>query len=218
MSELELCTHMSLIRISLVGLLMLLFIASVPNSAAYPVQGNFFSTTGSTINFDTYEGELVILDATATWCANCVEQIGILRSFQNTDPTTRIVTVGVDPNKDTVSDLGDLKNETNATWTFGLDENSYLIDQFGITVIPTLILLDEEGGLIKKWEQTTSAVEMLEAIRDFRNVDEEEIDNDLTGSSNQSSLISDFAENPIVHMVAIIGIVAVIYIKSSKKS
>lgn len=208
---------MSLLRFSLVGLMMMLLFASVPHSVAYPVQGNFLSTSGSSVNFDSYEGGLVILDATATWCTNCVEQINILRSFKNSDPTTKIVTVGVDPNADTIADLEELKNETRATWTFGLDENSYLINQFGITVIPTLILLDEEGGLIKKWEQTTSAVELLEVIRDFKNVDEEEVDNKLTGSSNQSSLISEFIENPIVRMIAIIGIVAVLYIRSSKK-
>jgi cytochrome oxidase Cu insertion factor (SCO1/SenC/PrrC family) len=66
-----------------------------------------------------------------------------------------ILTISIDPQSDSLQDIEKWKNDFKATWTFGLDQDKKLFNQFNLTNLPGLLLFNEEGNLVKQWQGIT---------------------------------------------------------------
>jgi cytochrome c-type biogenesis protein len=123
------------------------------------------STQGSEIFLDQYKGKVVVLDMFATWCNPCRMQMEELDELQTRFSPNELVilSVGADLGE-TLAQLREFEKEEGATWPFA--RSSQLFNQaFPAGSIPTLYLLDTNGGTAEKFVGVTDADTLESEVR-----------------------------------------------------
>ena len=102
-----------------------------------------------------YRGEVVILDFMATWCGPCVMEMDHLKKVQENyfDKNVRIISIDVDDGE-SASQLKDFKAAHECDWRFA-SHGSSAGNKYGVSVIPTLYIIDQDGGIAFKEEGLT---------------------------------------------------------------
>jgi len=124
------------------------------------------SVTGGTVSLSALRGKVVVLDFMATWCQPCREQMKNLKTVQSkyvNQPVT-IISIGVDPQESTQVIL-DYRTDVGATWLFVIDTNGIYMDpKYSATSIPTMIIINKEGQIVKREVGITSASALINII------------------------------------------------------
>jgi cytochrome c-type biogenesis protein len=157
-------------RILLVFVISLFLIANVQRSSAidYGLLGDYLSSNGERYNFNKFVGKPVIIDATATWCSPCKDQIDNLKAvFTEHSEDIKILTLSVSPLTDSMQDMGDLQSDTGAKWEFGVDTSNEFMDRMRTPLLPTLYFLDEFGHLIEEWVGLTPTEVIDNAVVEY---------------------------------------------------
>lgn len=191
-------------------IIILIFISTNP-TLGYALSGTFKTTTDSIQNFSNYDGNLLIVDATASWCTSCDAQLHNLQDvYDSVDDTIQIVTLSID-RSDTVPKIIELKNRFSSPWTFGLDYQSDFMDKHPVNVLPTLFLFSEDGFLIKKWESITPASVILSKLNE--NIETSfEANFDSGESRYQGNLLDELFGSFTFQLFASLAIVIVLYL------
>ena len=192
-------------------LVILLFRASFAN--AYSISGQYLSEDNSYYSFDKFQGNLFIIDATASWCSGCEVQLEYLITLKKSAPDIQILSLSIDPEYDDISKMLKLKNDNGATWEFGIDENSDFQNQYPVSGLPSIFLFNEEGNLIKKWGSITPATEIAKAINEYRGGQNSIELADNNGNTQGEGLIGELVKNPMFQFFAIFGLLALVYFK-----
>jgi len=118
---------------------------------------NFSLTDTDDVKFGLgdYRGEVVILDFMATWCGPCVMEMDHLKKVQENyfDKKVRIISIDVDDGE-TSAQLKDFKAAHECDWRFA-SHGSSTGNKYGVSVIPTLYIIDQEGGVAFKEDGLT---------------------------------------------------------------
>jgi len=96
---------------------------------------------GDTVRFSDYEGELLVVDFMAPWCAPCREQFKVLKEL-NKRPNVEIITINIDSRYNS-STLRQFAEDEGITWSLGSSPMSGGVYQ--VNAIPTILFVDEEG-------------------------------------------------------------------------
>lgn len=118
-------------------------------SISLPLASGPGSTAGDRINIDSLRGQVVLLDFWASWCAPCRQSIPALNRVQERFGS-RIAMYGVN-----VQPELDARGVSAAHRDFGADfptlhdERQEAQSAYGITNIPTLVLIDRDG--VVRW-------------------------------------------------------------------
>jgi len=133
-------------------------ISSSPVSAQYNFNYSFIGAqTGKVISYANYQGKPLLIDAFATYCEPCkVEVLHIKEVYHQLGDKVNVLTISTDPSTDSLTKIMKFRNQFEATWTFGLDSNYTLHDKFNVTTLPSLLLFNQNGTLVKMWEDVTS--------------------------------------------------------------
>ncbi len=201
--------RMKLSRLNFLFILSLLLLTI--NASGYQLSGYYTNLSGNVVNFDTFEGKYVLIEAFDGDCPPCKEQHPILANiFSDYWQDISILSLAV---WDSLDDVIAYEEDYPTSWGIGVDSGSFK-DDYSISGTPTLQLFDPEGRVIQRWNELTSYDELSGAI-DAYVVQESDISTDtiITDSSPDGSLFSDFIGNPVVRMVGIILVVAIIYFK-----
>ena len=91
----------------------------------------------------------VVLNAWASWCLPCREEIPDLSTFARDNPAVKVVGVAVD---DTRDDAAALIAELAPAYLTGMDATGTLTDRYGIIGMPTTFLIDPDGMIV--WSKT----------------------------------------------------------------
>lgn len=162
----------------------------------YEISGGFMNTTGSLSSFDSYEGKILVIDATASWCTGCDPQLQALQSVYNVvDLNVKILTLSVDI-QDTIEKVTQLKARFSSPWEFGIDKREDFQSDYPISVLPTLHIFDQNGNLEQKWEGIIGANKIVTKINEIQL--QNEIDNPIDDpyavpDENENLVTSAFA-------------------------
>jgi thiol-disulfide isomerase/thioredoxin len=96
---------------------------------------------GDTVRFSDYDGELLVVDFMAPWCAPCREQFKVLKEL-NEHPNVEIITINIDSRYNS-SALRQFAEDEGITWSLGSSPMAGGVYQ--INAIPTILFVDEEG-------------------------------------------------------------------------
>jgi thiol-disulfide isomerase/thioredoxin len=139
--------------------------------AAYELNMQYTAMDGTLANLNQYEGKPLLIDAWATWCESCkttmVDLHGIYEAYGG---NISILSVSVSPERDTLIKIEafilelEENNDFVMTWDFGLDHDLVIYDEFDISFLPSLVLLDREGNMIEFWEGVTDPVVVVDTI------------------------------------------------------
>ena len=123
------------------------------------------STNGEILKYDTYEGTPLLIDIFATWCEPCKTEILHLKEIHDKTSDISFLSISIDFISDTLQKLENFKEEFEVDWEFGLDHNDIFSQNFNITVIPSLLLLDETGEILHIWRGLTSVDEISSKLQ-----------------------------------------------------
>jgi len=109
---------------------------------------------GKTINLEDFNGKPLLLHFWADWCPFCKLEEGSISRIKNDWPVLTIAyQSGGEKNV-----AKHMKERNIQSWPTIVDQNGQLADLFGVTVVPTSIILDgeknirfSEVGLTSEW-------------------------------------------------------------------
>ena len=91
------------------------------------------------------------------------------------------------------------------TWDFGLDHDLVISDNFEINLLPSLVLLDREGNMIKFWEGVTDPAIVVDEINTNFDLDANYVPGDPS-----SQLFNQLLNNTPFRIT--VGLVAILFI------
>ncbi|HVT60289.1 MAG TPA: redoxin domain-containing protein [Thermoanaerobaculia bacterium] len=102
---------------------------------------------GDHLSLADLQGKITLLDFWATWCGPCVASVPSLKkiSAQMAGEPFTMISVSADSN---YKQLRDFVAGHKTTWTQCWDGNGHVRGQFGVSGLPTFLLLDPEGKVL----------------------------------------------------------------------
>lgn len=123
------------------------------------------STSGETVGLSDLKGKTVVVNFMATWCPSCREEIPelaqldqeygddvVILSISNEDPAT----------------LQEFKENRGAGWTFLVDQQGRVFQEYGVSAIPNNFVVNPEGDIVYHRVGKVSAEELRGAIEGAR--------------------------------------------------
>jgi thiol-disulfide isomerase/thioredoxin len=119
---------------------------------------------GNIVESDDFKGKILVLNAWATWCPFCVNELPEFRRLQNEFPED-IVVIGINraESKRTAKDYTD-KAELTGGLIFLLDSNDLFYKSIGGFSMPETIFVDPRGKLLIHKRGPLAFDEMKEII------------------------------------------------------
>ncbi len=127
-----------------------------PSSAQlYPAQreakASDFEVTlinDKTFKLSDYEGEVVLLNIWATWCAPCREETPDLQELYEKYQDEGFVILGVSVDEQGESVVRPFIEEYDVSYPIVIDKNDIIMDKYGPTMgIPTTYIINKKGNL-----------------------------------------------------------------------
>jgi thiol-disulfide isomerase/thioredoxin len=110
----------------------------------YAPEFSFVSAGGQTMSLQTLKGKIVLLDFWASWCGPCVKALPSVRRVQKDHVNDPLVVVGISGDRNERA-WRDFTSRNGMIWPQYWDEDERLRRIFGVTAIPTYVLIDAEG-------------------------------------------------------------------------
>lgn len=114
----------------------------------------FFDASGVETGIEAYRGRVVLVNLWATWCTPCIAELPSLEALQVKygGQGLQVLPIALDRNKDAAA-LADFLQQHKITQLFSWqDKNRVVAGQWGYEGVPTTILLDRRGGIIRVFE------------------------------------------------------------------
>lgn len=108
--------------------------------------------TGRTVSVQSYRGKVVLIHYWATWCGPCKQDMSLLKDMQAKYGPDNVALIGINLDSDR-ADMEAFLKENTLSWPQlyepgGLD--SRLANTLGILTLPTMLLLDKEGTVVRR--------------------------------------------------------------------
>lgn len=123
---------------------------------------------GKTVKLSDYAGKVVLLNFWATWCPYCIREmpeLDRLNSELAKDNKAVILTIDVGESADRVKKY---ITEKKYTLTALVDNEGSVAENYGITGLPTTIVVDRDGTLYDTITGATDAKTLLDIVNKLK--------------------------------------------------
>ena len=117
-------------------------------------------TDGGEISLSNFAGKYLVIDFFAIWCQPCKVQISHLRELRSQlGSNISVVSIGVDPSE-SLQQLREYQKKYGLNWEVAKD-TKFIAVEYGVTAIPTLVLVDPSGNVIQTYVGVTEASRII---------------------------------------------------------
>ena len=109
-----------------------------------------------------YRGRPLVVNFFASWCVPCVREMPAFERVHQ-DVGERVAFLGIDV-RDSKTEGERRIDESGVTYDVGRDPSGSLLAQFGGAAMPTTVLVDADGTIVRLLSGETSGDELREAI------------------------------------------------------
>jgi peroxiredoxin len=99
---------------------------------------------GETVQLSDYQGQVVLINAWATWCPPCVAEMPDLQAYYQVHRDENFTILGINAG-DSLSTALEFTSQKGITFPILLDPNVDLLTSLGVNSFPTSILIDTAG-------------------------------------------------------------------------
>lgn len=118
---------------------------------------------GSKLSLADLRGSVVLLDFWASWCAPCRKQMPILNQIAQAYADENVMVIGV--NTDTEPRLAlDFLRQQPVGYVSVFDEAGEVSAQYGVSKLPTLVLIDPGGKIVYSEARVLSERSITELV------------------------------------------------------
>lgn len=123
-----------------------------PTGAGDAPEWSFTDTEGIRHSRDEPPANATVLFFMATWCGSCRSKAPVLAEAHAAyaDKGVRFYSVDFDPSE-THDELRAWMRDREQPWPHGLDEGLALQRTFGVTSQSSVVVLDDEGQVVRSW-------------------------------------------------------------------
>lgn len=116
---------------------------------------------GTPVSLDKYQGKVILINAWATWCPPCLDELPDLEAYFNSHVGDDFVLVGVNigEHKNTVTEFIDRNPISFPIW---LDPGEQTLRELNTVSLPYSIVIDRGGDVRLAWSGAT-CLETLES-------------------------------------------------------
>ncbi len=121
---------------------------------------------GSPLSNTSLQGQVVLLDFWATWCAPCVKSMPELQALHAKYAARgfSVVGVSIDEGKPALAKVKKFTSARRVTYPIAIDSGkSPAWDAFRVKAVPAAYLLDREGRIVGQWTGAPADMAQLEA-------------------------------------------------------
>jgi peroxiredoxin len=108
-------------------------------------------TDGKEISLSDYNGKIVILDFWATWCGPCKASFPAMKKAQNKykkSNDVKILFVNTrETTKNKLQTVVELMSNNDYPFHVLMDDNDEVYQSFGVSLLPTKVIIDKEGNI-----------------------------------------------------------------------
>ncbi len=90
----------------------------------------------------------VVVNLWASWCGPCKEEMPIVQRFAAVHPAVRVVGIAIDDSPDAARAFA---RTVGVTFPLGVDDDGRVGDAYGVSGLPTTLVLDRKGRLAATW-------------------------------------------------------------------
>lgn len=119
---------------------------------------------GRNIRLSEKRGKVLVVDFWATWCPPCRTMIPIFNSIHDKYGGRGLEVIGVSMDEGTTSDLKELAAEFGVRYT-AADGDSETEEAFGVTSLPTTLLIDRKGRIRLRHSGAISQAQLEREIK-----------------------------------------------------
>jgi thiol-disulfide isomerase/thioredoxin len=138
----------------IVGVLGYLWADYRENARKTLAEARFFDSSGTETGVEAYRGKVVLVNLWATWCTPCIAELPSLEQLQLKygELGLQVLPIALDRDKDAAAAEAFMKEKKITQLTSWQDKNRVVVGKWGFEGVPTSILLDRKGGIIKVFE------------------------------------------------------------------
>lgn len=120
------------------------------------VAPNFVNTDNNDFSLTSLRGKVVVLDFMASWCGPCMTEMSHLKEIFSSYSADQVVIISIDVDPTESDDtIKQVKATYGDNWVFA--SGSDVGTTYGVTGIPTLYIVDNEGVIAYKSVGATSS-------------------------------------------------------------
>lgn len=122
----------------------------------------------STVSLSDFRGQMVLLTFWASWCPDCSRDMPLKeRLFRTVDQhKLKMLTINVS-GRERNNDDALRYNKKFITQPTLVDKGRDTYLKYHCLGVPTTVLINQEGQIVKKWGENLNMLELMELIGDF---------------------------------------------------